>query len=810
MSEQRLLLDFKGLVTAPGQLGEPPGSLLTAMNVDFPAPGLASKRRGLKVASQGLGEACWSAITSKQLGSNVLFNTGSSTQALHLQYTDGSAPFTSVTAPDASTIVNAPDRRMKFAVSLKNHFLTSSRAAGRLESNLLFQWAGMSRPKGFYEPVHQLVAGSWLAAGSGVAYRVVFGTVDADGVTRLSPASGRTTLSNIATTTGYTAAARATLFRVLIPFQSDTTTTAVTTSYFVQVYRSIQSVVATAQPNDELQLCYQANLTAPQIAAGYIDITDTCPEAALGACLYTNTVSGGDVSTGFVAPVAPGRGIGIVANNDRPPVAKDVASYGDCLWWANFTTPYREIVSLLAVGAGGLAVGDVLNIGGVNFTGVAGAPASPLQFKVELGLASTALNIRATALNICSAINAEPTQTQVTATYIGSDASPGTIGQMLFENRRSDGATFALSTSGVTTAFLPDLATATATQDTWGNGLAISKPFQGDAVPSANYVRVGRNDTVIQRVIPLRDALFILTDDGIYWARGSRPSDFVIDTFDPTFRLANRDAVVTCGDAIYAWGLEGIARITNGGVEYLDLPIRNYVQEAQDGLEAGVTPSAFAQRAFAVAYRVQRKVIFFFPGGREVGNYACAYALVFHIPTGAWSTYFFAAATGSTDCGKLSGAVRWSDEVLYLGEWRNGSASNLYYERHAGDVSDYADTTPTTADQPIDTVLWWQTVVPSPAQLSHWTELHIWYSPPDESVLGLPTAVNVQCGTETGLTMTATISSIPNMQSRVIIASNCGISARLTVLVQHNTALDYFASSGFGILYHPVSNFTVR
>ena len=808
MGIPKLTLDLKGLVTAPGNLANPPGSLTVAQNLDFPAPGLAVKRKGLETAANEFGGGCWATISTKQLGANLLFNIGAGSAATELQYTDGTVPYTSVTTPDATDVSNTPQARMKCAVALKNHFLTSSRAAGRLESDFSFYWAGMSRPRGFYVPNTTLAAGSFLANGSGVAYRMVIGTVDADGVTRLSPPSGRHVVSNIASTAGHTGAARGVTLRCLLPFQSDTTATAVTTAYFVQLYRSIQTVVATAQPNDELQLCYQANFTAGQITAGFVDITDNCPESVLGAYLYTNTVSGGDVSTGLVSP--GGTGLGLGASNDRPPIAKDVASYADCLWWANFTTPQRQIVSILAVGAGGLAVGDVLNIGGVNFTGVAGAPASSVQFKVELALASTALNIRATAENFCAAVNAEATQTQVTATYIGSDATPGTIGQMLFETRRSDAVAFGLTTTGVTGAFLPDLANSSSTQDSWGNGLAVSKPFQGDAVPPANFLRVGRNDTVIQRVLSLRDALFIFTDDGIWWARGNSPADFVVDQFDPTFRVLARDAVVACGDAIYAWGYEGVARITSGGVEYLDLPIRPTVEDIQRGLEAAVGLEDFAHRAFAVAYRVQRRVVFFFPNGTETGNYACSRALVFHVSTGAWSTYLFDEDGDTTTNGKMGAVVRWTDELLHAGEWSNGTDTLLFRERSANTLNDYQDTDSSgSATIGIATIVQWDATVPQPAQLCHWQEAQIYFSPPTNESYSVPQTVDVLMATEMGLTSSVTLT--PHVvQERVLASPDVAMSARMTLRLEHSLKADYFSIAGMGLIYLPISSFNVR
>jgi hypothetical protein len=807
---QKLELEFKGLATAAGQLGAPPGSLTVAKNVNFPVPGLVEKRVGLETRAYKFGGCAWKFISTKQLGGNLLMNIGNGTAGSSLQYGTGASGPTAISTPDGTSFSNTATDRMRAAVSLKTHFLTSSRAPARVESDLTMSWAGMPRAPGAYSASLAATATTWLAVGSAVAYRVVWGTVDADGVERVSAPSGRRVVANIATTTGYTGAARSVFLNVTIPKKADTTGTAITTAWFVRVYRSFASVVATGEPNDELQLCYQVNVSAGEIASGAVGVTDTCPESTLGGFLYTNTVSGGDLGSSVIARLPPGTP-GLVSGNDRPPLAKEVAAFADSLWWGNFTTLQRLQVSLLAVGAAGLAVGDVVTVAGINFTGVAGAPANTLQFTVELGLASTSLNVRATANNLVAAVNAEPTQVLVTAAYVGSDASPGTIGAMLFEARRSDAAAFTFTTSGAVTPFLPQ-ASLTSKQDTWNNGVAISKPFQGDAVPPANYLRVGRNDTTIQAMVPLRDALFIFTDDGIYWARGNSPADFVIESFDTTFRLLNRESASACGDAIYAWGYEGIAKITNGGVEYIDIPIRNYVAAAVSNFQPVKSwpITSFQARAFSTAYRIARRVLFFYP--RSSYSYACSEALVYNIVTGAWSVYTYNGSGDEAFCAKNCAAVRVSDELLHAGEWSSGSDTYMYADRADMSSTDYVDSDSAANYQSVTSTLTWDSSTPNPGGLCHWQETQLFWSYVD-GVSGanqdLPSAATLGITTEAGTSQSASITSITTPQTRVPMEPEVGLATRQTVTLTH-TATEYFGLSGFLLLYQPVSSFTTR
>lgn len=815
---QKMVLEFKGLVTAPGNLVAPSGSLTTAQNCDFPAPGLAEKRHGFGATAYGFGGACWSVATSKMLGANLLFHIGTGSTAQSLQYGTGDAVRTALTTPDATLLLNTPDRRMKSAVSLRNHYLTSSRSPARLESDFSLHFAGMPRSPGIsatQQGVAQLVAGTtqWLQVGYAVAYRIVWGRRDADGVEMVSAPSGRWIIANVASTNGYTGAALDTSLTIRVPRMADTTATAITTSWFYRVYRSTSVNTASAQPDDEMQLCYEANVTAAQIAAGELTITDSCPPATLGAYLYTNSISGGDVSTGLVRSTATS--LGILASNDRPPCARDVASYASCLWWANFTTLQRVQFSILATGAAGnvLKAGDVIDVNGTLLTATAAAVPAAGQFRVETALGSVTLNIRQTAMNLVAAINSNST-TEVAA-YIGSDASPGTIGSILIEAKRTDAVSFGVAVSvGSTLPYVPNMANGlNSTQESWGNGLAISKPFMGDAVAPANYLRVGRNDTVIQRVMSLRDALFIFTDDGIWWARGTQPADFVVEQFDSTFRLLARDALVACGDALYAWGAEGIARITSGGVEYIDLPIRNFVEQAQRGVVA--TVANFEQRAFAVAYRTRRRVVFWFPNGTEKGAWECSRALVYHITTGVWSTYRLDSPVDTAYQGKLSGVVRWSDELMHLGEWTNGIDSQLYRERNAGDYTDYIDSGSlasgvSTVD--IEMQMTWNSAVPDPAGLCHWTELQI-FNQPGGDVLANDSVLSANITSSYGLSLSATMTTakldtVPTLQ-RMMLSQNVGLATQQVVTVSHSTQ-DKRAFTGFSLLYHHVSHMDSR
>lgn len=813
MPVAKLAIDFKGLATAPGELVQAPGALTTAVNFNFPAPGRAEPRRAFGKGTEPIAGSCWSIISTKQLGANIIVSNGGTTGSTEVQYGDLTVPLTTLATPDAALPACPPEARMKAAVSLRNHYLTSSRATLCVEPGPTLRYAGMPRAPGIHwrqQNATQLVAGTWLPNGYAVAYRVVW--VRPDGGTNAliqSTPSGRWVVANVATTAGHTGAARAVTLNVGVPFQSDTDATAINTTWRMQLYRSQAVNTASAQPDDEMQLCYEASPTAGEITAGYMTLTDVCPESGLGAFLYTNSVLGGDVTGGSVRP--QGTSLGMAAANDRPPIAKDIAMFADCLWYANIVTPARFQFSILGTGAGALAVGDVLTIDTIGFTGVAGAPVAATDFRVETGLGSVTLNIRQTAMNLVAAINTG--HPNLAAAYIGSDASPGTIGSILLEQRVSNAVSFSVSTSGIATAFLPSLTGgAGSSADGWENGLAVSKPFQGDAVPPANYWQVGRSDAVIQRVIPLRDALYIFTDDGIYWARGSLPADFAIEKFDGTFRLAARESCVAIGDAIYAWGLEGIARITNGGVEYLDLPVRNLSLAL-----VTVGGADFATSAFAVAYPTQRRVLFFYRLGDEE-DYSCARALVWNLATETWSEMLLASETVN---GRLSGAVRWSDERLVMGQYSASGADTVLFVEEASLAGQYLDTCwdPDTAEATQQTIIRqieWAAVTPNPSTLCHWSEVQLYSesSITAEVVYAVYLGVTTDLGESDGRFINClgdfdgTFYRMPGQQ-RMLLGSGVGFATRQKVTLADIGPVPR-TYSGMALIYTPASPFVIR
>lgn len=138
-----------------------------------------------------------------------------------------------------------------------------------------------------------------------------------------------------------------------VSFNIDFKASTSTTSHFVRVYRSLASVLASADPGDELFQIYERRLTTAEVAAGTLVFTDITPESSLYSTpLYTN----------------PKTGDSIVASNDVAPISKDVALWQERLWFANTTGKHRYTLQILGTGTpDGIQDGDLLVIGGIPF-----------------------------------------------------------------------------------------------------------------------------------------------------------------------------------------------------------------------------------------------------------------------------------------------------------------------------------------------------------------------------------------------------------------------------------------------------------
>jgi hypothetical protein len=371
------LLKVAGLYTSANEFSATPeGALTQADNIVVRSNGVIESRRGQAVqTSYSLSGDSVGAITffgADAASIRPIVHYGApSNQGTKLAYDTGSA------WSDYSGSYEAPDPttgRMKFAQAGQNLHFTTSEGPYVLDT-----LTSTPRKSGVVRAAAPTVsvsggAGSTMADDTAVAYRVVWGKLDAHGTMHLGEPSGRAVLVN---------ASGSTKDGVLtVPIPSE-----ITTDYFYRIYRSEYSASATTTPGDELYLVYENVPTSAQISTGSITITDITPEILLNDPAYFN-------------PSQPG---GILQANGRAPWCMDVTAWSNRVWYANTKLPHRLPIQLLAP----LLNNDVVILGNQAYT-VEDPPSSGASdaFTVDYtGMTSDAQKIAHAAQQLVYIIN---------------------------------------------------------------------------------------------------------------------------------------------------------------------------------------------------------------------------------------------------------------------------------------------------------------------------------------------------------------------------------------------------------------------
>lgn len=403
MSEKHVLAAV-GLHTSENELSAAPeGGLVKAQNCVMVGPGLIASRRGQAPQSYQPSDTpgnIWFYDTTPiaQVGSDTLaYDSGSAWTAFSGTY----AP------PDPSLL------RMQGVQADGNLYVTTSKGIYRIDSTATTpQKAGAPPADDIFTAEVNSTANGFLADGSSVAYRVVIGETDANGIVRLGAASGRAVVSNDS--------GGAKNVNLTFPPPNDATT-----AMFWQLYRSVQTPTTQVQgtdtitvpPSDEMKLVFQAYFTSAQIAAGEVDYTDTTPDAFRGDPLYTNGLTGDSAKY----------------QNDRPPLAKDLAWWGDRMWYANDAWPQSVALQIIGTGEGqdgytGVRLGDTLALGSAaQFVAWTAEDVStpPIYFyELTTGSGDPGADIEATARSLVAVINKSLAASGYRAQYTSAPSDP--------------------------------------------------------------------------------------------------------------------------------------------------------------------------------------------------------------------------------------------------------------------------------------------------------------------------------------------------------------------------------------------------
>lgn len=583
-------LDNKGLVTYSNQLSQvPPGAMTVAQNMVIDKPGVADPRRGFNYYgapfSGGDGEQLPSGAEKAFVYQSRLIFYCSDGELAYDSDGDGTfLAYSGTYSPPTANFINSTQ-------SNGNFYFTTNNGVYKLDS-----LTGTPRQAGS-PPALDLTAalsgvGTAMPTNSQVAYAVVWGYLDANNNLILGAPSEWAYVTN---TTGSTQDISIT---TTIP---DT----VTTSYFLQVYRTASTSSSGIVPGNTFQLALQYTPTGTDITNKYVTLSDATPDSLLGAYLYT---ADGQPSN---------------FPNTPPPLALDITTFNAMTFYINFSTLQQATFTLISVGApSGIVDNDTFTItdqGGAltrTYTATAANNYALQQFgRVTSG--TIAANIDGTARNLVGAINQDPGNTLWYAYYqTGTNILPGAI---ILKARNLQTGAFYLNSSR-TTCWTPSIPTSGQTyissNVTSPSSFVVSKVGQPEAVPVAYTFPVQSGNLTVQlyRGLALQDALYLFSNAGVFRVTGTDPTSLQVILFDSSCLLVGQQTPVILNNSIYYNSTQGLCSVSSGGNQIVSRNVERNIIELS-------ALSNFTSLAFGCAYESDRKYFLLSP---SAGSDTCA------------------------------------------------------------------------------------------------------------------------------------------------------------------------------------------
>lgn len=445
--QQLMVLKNKGLETSPNELSSvPEGALIQADNCSIDVDNIIEYRRGnsryVQFNSAGDRARRYAVYKSTLIAA---YSNGKLAQYSAGSWTNYSGTYND---PDTSLA------RLRFLLAQQNLYFTTSGGVYRLDAPSGTP-ALSGVPKGLDTQLAlHASSGSAVATGNQVAYRHIWAFKDANNTLYTGSPSGRSTIVNASGST------KDIDVTITIP-------SGITTSFFLQVYRSVESGGATVEPNDELQLVYENYPVASDISNGYISFTDTVPMTLLGTALYTN----------------PSQQT-ILQANERPPLADYLGFFANCTFFAKCVSKQR--LHLTIISASTISYGDTLVIDGTTYTAKGTETiASGFYSLSKVSSPTATLDGSTNLLTAVSDTSGCKIGRQVTGSHIPAGSYVGAFTANTITLTTSDGVT-ASNTTGASTV----TETITVTPNTVAFGTTATTPAQDIAATADSLIRV--------------------------------------------------------------------------------------------------------------------------------------------------------------------------------------------------------------------------------------------------------------------------------------------------------------------------------
>ncbi len=640
MTKRVSVMRATGLYTSPNKFTSvPPGALSEAKNVIIKNDGLVEPRPGLHDANRAFGatnskgNATGWAIDGDGVEVNYVYHSGGKVEKALVSATTYTNLGTYGPYGDYMRFVEAQQTMLfNSSVGVKQNYIDSSstvREAG------IYQAMDVRLPA---VGAGSTGTGAWLATGQQVAYKALWGKyVDEPNRTVLGNPSGSKLYQNTSGSTQYVnlyvpvpLEAQATdMFRVYRTPDVATTVDVGVDYRQILEYPGVTGAYQTvAIGNASIALgtgVVTVNLTGHGLRNGvWIYITTTATNFDTGfeqfitvvnanqfTYVQANTAVSGTnnqvltIRASFVTAIDyvpslmrqdplytnPTDGDSELGGNVQPPLCKDMALWNNCVWYANTKSRQRFFLTMLGAGpVTGVQNNDTITIGGTVFTAVTATPAfGTNQFQITTS-GTPSFNVRKTAEALCEVVNRN-IPGGITASYIQASLdSP--FGQILLQESAIGGSTLSITASRVQ-SWLPNLDVTLSTNfevDEEPATIMFSKPNEPEAVPLVNSLPIGDPSRAIQRVIPMRDSLWVFKEDGLFRVTGNYPN-FSVTQFDKTVRLIGPQTPQVTNGKLFCFSSKGVLAITEAGAQIVSAAIENQIFPAQTYYDIGAFSS---------------------------------------------------------------------------------------------------------------------------------------------------------------------------------------------------------------------------
>lgn len=452
---------------------------------------------------------------------------------------------------------------------------------------------------------------------------------------------------------------------------------------FIRVYRTKQAVAASEEyflvkevvPSQSQGVGSDGFYTPFGVSGpgGVVSVVDQSTDITLVVPLYTNAQTGGTTAIA----------------NAAAPLAADIAFFRNRMYCLNAKDFGRLSVRIIGAGTGGIVDGASFTLNGAQFVfQTTGYGFSPHVTALDtLGTATQNMAVTAQYLTGLTnsffggaaswgqSVSRYPLTSAVMVRYTSVAGDGSDAGALEFESVLP-GYSFTFQTSSNVGWDRDYTAGTTASVNAQVAGLTWSNPGEPEAFPLANNTTIGDLTAAGQRIIALKESLFVFKADGLWKVTddGSALGP-LIQPIDPTIRLVAPETAVALDNFILALCDQGVVLISETGA-VVNITHQQIERELLT-LMARVGSSTLANLAFGVAYQPEHTYILSLPESSNAT--ACTRQYVYNLQTQAWDSW--------TVPGVLCGAVHPDTGQLYFGK----TDGTIWIERKNQDSSDYQD-----------------------------------------------------------------------------------------------------------------------